>query len=120
VKSQYRTFLRTLHWIPDETWQQSLTTQVQTQFRQCQLETDPIVIQMALQDGQRQLQQLQSMVRPTNRKKMEEEEDTTEEEEDHSSKGGRDPSATDPDSWMNIKDTEDPRGRVGTQWPWQK
>jgi len=51
---------------------------------------------------------------------MEEEEDTTEEEEDHSSKGGRDPSATDPDSWMNIKDTEDPRGRVGTQWPWQK
>jgi hypothetical protein len=26
----------------------------------------------------------------------------------------------DADSWMNIKDEEDPRGRVGVAWPWDK
>jgi len=26
----------------------------------------------------------------------------------------------DADSWLNIDDQEDPRGRVGVEWPWQK
>lgn len=26
----------------------------------------------------------------------------------------------DADSWMNIKDEDDKRGRVGVQWPWEK
>eukprot|EP00579_Thalassiosira_antarctica_P032821 CAMPEP_0201994706 /NCGR_PEP_ID=MMETSP0905-20130828/2453_1 /ASSEMBLY_ACC=CAM_ASM_000554 /TAXON_ID=420261 /ORGANISM="Thalassiosira antarctica, Strain CCMP982" /LENGTH=224 /DNA_ID=CAMNT_0048549727 /DNA_START=9 /DNA_END=683 /DNA_ORIENTATION=+ len=26
----------------------------------------------------------------------------------------------DADSWINIQDEEDPRGRVGVQWPWQR
>lgn len=26
----------------------------------------------------------------------------------------------DEDSWLNIKDPDDPRGRVGTVWPWQR
>ena len=26
----------------------------------------------------------------------------------------------DEDSWLNTKDEEDKRGRVGTQWPWEK
>jgi hypothetical protein len=26
----------------------------------------------------------------------------------------------DEDSWLNIKDPADPRGRVGTVWPWQR
>ena len=26
----------------------------------------------------------------------------------------------DDDSWINIKDEEDPRGRVGLQWPWER
>lgn len=26
----------------------------------------------------------------------------------------------DADSWMNIKDEDDQRGRVGVQWPWEK
>ena len=25
----------------------------------------------------------------------------------------------DADSWMNIKDEDDKRGRVGVQWPWE-
>jgi hypothetical protein len=24
------------------------------------------------------------------------------------------------DSWLNIQDDEDPRGRVGVSWPWEK
>jgi hypothetical protein len=27
---------------------------------------------------------------------------------------------SDEDSWLNIKDEEDPRGRVGVQWPWSR
>ena len=36
--------------------------------------------------------------------------------------GYRDPKDTtsDEDSWLNIKDDEDPRGRVGIDWPWDK
>ena len=26
----------------------------------------------------------------------------------------------DADSWLNIDDKEDPRGRVGTNWPWNE
>ena len=26
----------------------------------------------------------------------------------------------DSDSWLNIDDKEDPRGRVGTNWPWNE
>lgn len=26
----------------------------------------------------------------------------------------------DSDSWINIKDEEDPRGRVGIKWPWEE
>jgi hypothetical protein len=25
----------------------------------------------------------------------------------------------DSDSWLNIVDEEDPRGRVGVHWPWE-
>ena len=28
--------------------------------------------------------------------------------------------SSDEDSWLNIKDDEDPRGRVGIEWPWGK
>jgi len=28
--------------------------------------------------------------------------------------------AYDDDSWINIKDEEDQRGRVGLQWPWTR
>ncbi len=26
----------------------------------------------------------------------------------------------DVDSWLNIQDEEDPRGRVGVSWPWER
>lgn len=29
------------------------------------------------------------------------------------------PDNYDADSWINIQDEEDPRGRVGVQWPWE-
>jgi len=30
------------------------------------------------------------------------------------------PQSYDADSWINIQDEEDRRGRVGVQWPWQR
>jgi len=50
---------------------------------------------MSLQEGKRRLAQVQSMV-------------------------GYTPESTDEDSWINTKDKEDPRGRVGLSWPWEK
>jgi len=35
--------------------------------------------------------------------------------------GYKDPQEkADDDSWLNIKDEDDPRGRVGVAWPWDR
>ena len=57
------------------------------------METDTVSIRMAVKDGERRLVQLQSLVGHTQ---------------------------DDENSWVNIKDDEDPRGRVGYQWPWER
>jgi hypothetical protein len=33
---------------------------------------------------------------------------------------GSDRTHDDEDSWINIDDVDDRRGRVGEQWPWQR
>jgi hypothetical protein len=39
---------------------------------------------------------------------------------DTKSKSNGKHSMAEEDSWLNIKDPDDVRGRVGTFWPWQK
>ena len=52
---------------------------------------------MAVKEGERKLKELKSLV------------------------GYSDNNAQhDDDSWLNIKDEDDPRGRVGEDWPWNK
>jgi hypothetical protein len=96
VLHQYRHFLKCIHCIPkeDEQQRQYMRTEVKEQFLSLKDETDALTIQMGIKEGERRLAQLQSMV-------------------------GYAPTATDDDSWINTPDAEDPRGRVGTEWPWQ-
>lgn len=38
----------------------------------------------------------------------------------HPARGESSTQAYDEDSWININDVDDRRGRVGVQWPWQR
>ena len=59
--------------------------------------------------GERKLKELQSMVGfvPKKRSTHQPGEDAADD-------------SYDPDSWMNIADEDDKRGRVGVQWPWEQ
>eukprot|EP00978_Attheya_sp_CCMP212_P016192 scaffold42226_cov45-Attheya_sp.AAC.5 len=97
VLRQYRAFLRAVAVIPDTPWRIQAQTEVRTTFRRNASETDRMALKMTVADGARRLQQVRSMV------------------------GYKNPQTeSDEDSWLNIKDEEDPRGRVGVQWPWSR
>ena len=99
VIRQYRGFLRAVNCIPDPTFQTSSKKEVQSSFERYKNETDALTIQMALREGERQLEQVRSMVGYV---------------------GADNAAKTDGDSWLNIDDEEDPRGRVGVAWPWER
>ena len=99
VIRQYRGFLRAVACIPDPTFQLSSKKEVQTSFGRYKNETDALTIQMALREGERQLEQVKSMVGYV---------------------GPDDAAKKDEDSWLNTDDEEDPRGRVGVMWPWEQ
>ena len=95
VLHQYRHFLKALTKLSGQDRTMAVS-EVQSNFRRVQYETDPLTIQMAMKEGERRLAQVQALV-------------------------GHTPAAfQDSDSWMNTPDVEDPRGRVGTTWPWQQ
>ena len=99
VIRQYRGFLRAVACIPDPTFQLSSKKEVQTSFGRYKSETDALTIQMSLKEGERQLEQVKSMVGYV---------------------GSDDVAKKDEDSWLNTDDEEDPRGRVGVMWPWEQ
>ncbi|KAL3780110.1 hypothetical protein HJC23_005977 [Cyclotella cryptica] len=74
--------------------------------------TDSLSKNMAFSEGERRLKELRSMVGyvPTKRSTQQSTEAAAGVVEEN----------YDPDSWINIKDEDDPRGRVGVQWPWER
>ena len=64
------------------------------------------IIATSLQ-GERRLRELEAMVGYSADKQPKE------------SSAALSPESYDEDSWINIRDEEDPRGRVGVQWPWE-
>jgi len=97
IVKQYRGFLRSVAMIPDEQWRIHARDEVRQSFGAYKQETDNLSISMAIKEGDRRLNELQNMVGYT-----------------HST------TKTDTDSWLNIDDKDDPRGRVGLEWPWDK
>jgi len=97
IVKQYRGFLRSVAMIPDEQWRIHARDEVRSSFTTYKKETNNLSISMAIKEGDRRLNELQNMVGYT-----------------HST------TKADADSWLNIDDKDDPRGRVGLEWPWDK
>jgi hypothetical protein len=108
VLRQYRHFLRAVGLVNDPIQRQHVLQDIQMRFHRDSMETDPLSIQMAVQEGQRTLAQFHSMVGysppPSSATIL----------------NGRKQQGEVEDSWLNIQDVEDPRGRVGKDWPWQR
>ena len=74
--------------------QTDLLQEVRKEFHANKNTIDPITIQREIKEGQRRYEELQEFTGQSNKYEG--------------------------PSWINTKDTEDPRGRVGTGWPWSK
>ncbi len=104
VIHQYRGFLKTLKHVNDEGSKSQILKEIRQSFSAYKYENfdrddseQQVAVSMAVKEGERRLKEFQSMVGYVD-----------------------DMGKSDPDSWINIKDEEDPRGRVGTTWPWQR
>lgn len=95
IVRQYRGFMRAVATIPDEKWRIQARDEVRNSFALHKNETNNIAISMATKEGERKLKELHSMVGYASF--------TTQ---------------SDADSWLNIDDKDDPRGRIGIEWPW--
>jgi Arc/MetJ family transcription regulator len=93
----YRNFLKTIRNLPRHT-QDDLRAQVQREFGVHKKDTNPFNIKRALAEGHRNYAELQDL----------------------SGANKNNPSSQEDDSWINTKDEQDPRGRVGEGWPWSR
>jgi len=70
-------------------------------------DVDVLSKSMAYSEGERRLRELEAMVGYSANTRSKESNEISLE-------------SYDSDSWINIQDEEDPRGRVGLQWPWEQ
>ena len=93
VLSLYRGFMKCIRdSMPHN--KEDLRDQVRKEFQMNKSDTDPFSIKQNIADGQRRFEELQEFTGQSNKYSG--------------------------DSWINIQDPDDPRGRVGTGWPWAK
>ena len=92
VLSLYRNYLKEIRRMPHN--HNDLRDQVQREFKANKTVIDPFNVQRALAEGKRRFEELQGL---TGNSK-----------------------ANDGDSWLNTNDEEDPRGRIGSGWPWDR
>mmetsp|Transcript_24659 Transcript_24659/g.30327 ORF Transcript_24659/g.30327 Transcript_24659/m.30327 type:complete len:159 (+) Transcript_24659:181-657(+) len=103
VVNQYRSFMKVIsNKIDDDTYNIQMKKEVRGGFKRLVDEKDDMVIAMALKEGNKKLKELKLMVGYV----------------DPSRKNSNSKDNEDPDSWISIDDKEDPRGRVGINWPW--
>jgi hypothetical protein len=95
VLSLYRGYLKTIRESMPHN-QNDLLNEVRKEFHSNKNTIDPITVQRDIKEGQRRYDELKEFTGQSNKY----EQDGT--------------------SWINTKDTDDPRGRVGTGWPWSK
>lgn len=93
VLSLYRGYLKTIRESMPHN-QRDLLHEVRKEFQSCKSDTDSIIIKNAILNGKRRFEELKEFTGQNNKYEG--------------------------TSWMNIQDTDDPRGRVGTNWPWEK
>lgn len=126
VRQQYRNFIRLAHFVDGNNTSspaagsenKPATGECRAALEEVRLSyqlgikkgTDNLSKTMAFQDGERRLRQLEAMV-GYSRKSSTSNNDTDKQSSVEES--------YDADSWINIKDDEDKRGRVGVAWPWE-
>ena len=94
-----------------------LLNEIRREFRALKHETDPFQRQRAIADGQRRAAELRGLTGEPN--------NGGGDDGDRTNKNAAAAAAAalrqeDADSWINIVDPEDQRGRVGSGWPWAK
>mmetsp|Transcript_18553 Transcript_18553/g.29124 ORF Transcript_18553/g.29124 Transcript_18553/m.29124 type:complete len:207 (+) Transcript_18553:50-670(+) len=124
VRQQYRNFIRLAYFVDGNNTSSTAGKEDKPATGECRaaLEevrltyqlgikkgTDNLSKTMAFQDGERRLRQLEAMVGYSRKS-------TTSNVSDKQSSAEESYEA---DSWINIKDEEDKRGRVGVAWPWE-
>ena len=93
VLSLYRGFLKCIRdSMPHN--KDDLRAQVQKEFQINKVDNNPLSVKQNIAEGQRRFEELQEFTGQSNKFTGE--------------------------SWINIQDPDDPRGRVGTGWPWAK
>lgn len=93
VLSLYRGFMKCIRdSMPHN--KEELRDQVRKEFKLNKNDTNSISVKQNISDGQRRFEELQEFTGQSNKYSG--------------------------DSWINIQDPDDPRGRVGTGWPWAK
>eukprot|EP00985_Skeletonema_marinoi_P001936 scaffold784_cov123-Skeletonema_marinoi.AAC.4 len=122
VRQQYRHFIRLAHFVDGSNTSAAAGNEGKAATGECRaaLEevrlsyqlgvkkgTDNLSKTMAFQDGDRRLRQLEAMVGYSRKSNTSKDEQASAEE------------SYEADSWINIKDEEDKRGRVGVAWPWE-
>jgi hypothetical protein len=93
VLSLYRGYLKTIRESMPHN-QNDLLQEVRKEFHANKNTKDPITVQREIKEGQRRYEELKEFTGQSNKYEG--------------------------TSWINTKDTDDPRGRVGTGWPWSK
>lgn len=92
VITMYRGFLKCIRSMPHN--QEDLRVQVRKEFQLNRYDTDSFTVKQNIAEGKRRFEELMEFTGQSNKYSGE--------------------------SWMKIQDPDDPRGRVGTGWPWAK
>lgn len=122
VRQQYRNFIRLAHFVDGNNTsaagseRKPATGECRAALEEVRLSyqlgikkgTDNLSKTMAFQDGERRLRQLEAMVGYSRKSTTSNNNQQASAEESYEA-----------DSWINIKDDEDKRGRVGVMWPWE-
>lgn len=106
----YREFNKTVRFIPDESLRIDLKRQIRADFKQNMNIKENSIVRVLMQEAQRHLVMLQSM--GTSSLKLISKQSLN-------NKGNIEDNI-DSNSWLGMDDPEDPRGRVGVKWPWDK
>ena len=127
VMKQYRKFVRLAHYVDGKdgtttgdsgssAGYRAALDEVRLSYKmKMTKQLDTISKTMALTEGERKMKEISTMVGyiPVHRSSDQQQTTNNESKTENSS-------SFDADSWINIQDDEDKRGRMGVQWPWQK
>jgi hypothetical protein len=121
VLSMYRGFLQSVRYLRSDkdggnynpVMADELLNEIRREFRAQKHETDPFQRQRAIADGQRRAEELRGLT-------GEPDVMTTKKKKSKNTTTAALLQQEDADSWINIVDPEDQRGRVGSGWPWAK